>query len=76
MNAPTLLDFKEGDEVQVTMIYGARKLERLTALGILPGERILLRRKLPNNAVVVKVKDCDIALSAEVARSIFVEKPE
>lgn len=70
----SLLAFDEGDEVTVSMIQGARRLDRLAALGILPGARLLLRRKLPNDAIVVQVKECDIALSPEIASSIFAEK--
>ncbi len=70
----SLLTFDEGDELTVSLIQGARRLDRLAALGILPGERLLLRRKLPNDAIVVQVKECDIALSPEIAGSIFAEK--
>lgn len=70
----TLLDFAEGDTVEVTMIRCAGKNRRLFDLGILPGERIGLRRKLGNNAVVVTVKGADIALSPEIASTIFAEK--
>lgn len=70
----TLLDFAEGDTVEVTMIRCASKNRRLFDLGIFPGELIGLRRKLGNNAVVVSVKGADIALSPEIASTIFAEK--
>lgn len=70
----TLLDFAEGDTVEVTMIRCTGKNRRLLDLGVIPGERIGLRRKLGNNAVVVTVKGADIALSPEVASTIFAEK--
>ncbi|MDD3070586.1 MAG: metal-dependent transcriptional regulator [Methanoculleus horonobensis] len=69
----TLLDCKEGDTVRVAMMRGPRRHRRLLDLGIFPGEIVLIRRKLPNESVVVRVKGCDIAISPEIARSIIVE---
>ena len=69
----TLLDCKEGDTVRVAMMRGPRRHRRLLDLGIFPGEIVLIRRKLPNESVVVRVKGCDIAISPEIARSIVVE---
>jgi DtxR family Mn-dependent transcriptional regulator len=43
-------------------------------LGFLPGERISIKRKLKNRALVVAVKGCDIALSPDIASLIRVEK--
>lgn len=71
--ACTLLDCKEGDTVRVAMIRGPRRNRRLLDLGIFPGEIVQIRRKLPNRSVVVRVKDCDIAISPEIATSIVVE---
>ncbi|WP_298666472.1 metal-dependent transcriptional regulator [uncultured Methanofollis sp.] len=70
----TLLDFAEGDTVEVTMIRCTGKNRRLMDLGVIPGEKIILQRKLGNNAVVVTVKGADIALSPEIASTIFAEK--
>ncbi len=72
-DACTLLDCKEGDTVRVAMMRGARRHRRLLDLGIFPGEIVQIRRKLPNQSVVVRVKGCDIAISPEIARSILVE---
>lgn len=69
----TLLDCKEGDTVQVAMMRGPRRHRRLLDLGIFPGETVQIRRKLPNQSVVVRVKGCDIAISPEIAASIIVE---
>lgn len=69
----TLLDCKEGDTVRVAMMRGPRRHRRLLDLGIFPGEIVQIRRKLPNESVVVRVKGCDIAISPEIARSIVVE---
>jgi DtxR family Mn-dependent transcriptional regulator len=72
-DACTLLDCKEGDTVKVATIRGPRRHRRLLDLGIFPGEVVQIRRKLPNQSVVVRVKGCDIAISPEIARSILVE---
>jgi DtxR family Mn-dependent transcriptional regulator len=71
--ACTLLDCKEGDTVRVAMMRGPRRHRRLLDLGIFPGEVVQIRRKLPNQSVVVRVKGCDIAISPEIAASILVE---
>jgi DtxR family Mn-dependent transcriptional regulator len=71
--ACTLLDCKEGDTVRVALIRGPRRNRRLLDLGIFPGEVVQIRRKLQNKSVVVRVKECDIAISPEIAASILVE---
>jgi DtxR family transcriptional regulator, Mn-dependent transcriptional regulator len=68
-----LTDFKEETDLCVREVVSGREIHRLLDLGIVPGERIRLIRKLGNHAVVVRVKGCDIALSDEVAASIRVE---
>jgi DtxR family Mn-dependent transcriptional regulator len=71
---PTLLDVEEGSEVIVRDLMQKGRSHRLADLGILPGEHIVLRRKLSNKSVVVEVKGCDIALSPEIAGLVLVEK--
>jgi DtxR family Mn-dependent transcriptional regulator len=68
-----LTDFKEGDEVIVSRILGQERAQRLLDLGVVPGERVRIKRKLTNQALVIQVKGCDVALSPEVAVSICVE---
>ncbi|HJK25027.1 MAG TPA: FeoA family protein, partial [Methanocorpusculum sp.] len=62
--------------LHVSMIRCFAKHSRLIDLGVIPGELITLRRKLVNNAVVITVKGCDIALSPEVSANIMVERCE
>lgn len=72
-----IIDFNVGDHLRVVHIAGGRgKVTRLMDLGIIPGEKIRLIRKLGSNAVVILVKGCDIALGATVASSILVEIQE
>jgi DtxR family Mn-dependent transcriptional regulator len=70
----SLLDFSEGDELYVVSVCGPGWRRRLIDLGIVPGQSISLKRKLRNRSIVVRVKQCDVALSPEIARSIGVEK--
>jgi DtxR family Mn-dependent transcriptional regulator len=69
----SLLDFAEGDLLEITMIRCLGRNRRLIDLGLIPGEQISIRRKLYNDAVVVRVKGADIALSPEIASTIFAE---
>jgi len=69
-----LIGCKEGSLLHVSMIKSFSKHNRLLDLGVIPGELITLRRKLPNDAVVIKVKGCDVALSPEIASNILVER--
>jgi len=71
---PALTDFNEGDDLIVSGILGKERACRLLDLGVVPGERVRIKRKLANNALVVQVKGCDVALSPEVAGSICVER--
>jgi DtxR family Mn-dependent transcriptional regulator len=52
------------------------RVRRLADVGLLPGETLVLKRRLSNGSVVVEVKGSDIALSSEVADSILVEEQE
>ena len=69
-----LADCAEGELLHVALIQAFSKHSRLLDMGIIPGELITLRRRLGNHAVVVKVKECEVALSPEVAANIMVER--
>ena len=71
-----LSECQEGSLLHFSMIRCFAKHNRLIDLGVIPGELITLRRKLVNNAVVITVKGCDIALSPEVSANIMVERCE
>jgi DtxR family Mn-dependent transcriptional regulator len=72
----SLIEAAESIPLTVMGITGGDHLHRLIDLGIIPGEVVILRRRLHNNAVVLQVKECDIALSPEIAGTILVEKME
>jgi DtxR family Mn-dependent transcriptional regulator len=72
----SLLDSRVDSGLVVSCIGCQGTVSRLQDLGIFPGEPIMVVRRIPGNGVVVKVKDCDIALSREIAGSILVERAE
>jgi DtxR family transcriptional regulator, Mn-dependent transcriptional regulator len=70
----SLLDFDEGDMLIVRCILGQSCAKRLLDLGVVPGERVKIRRKLANRSIVLQVKGCDVALSPEIAAAVSVER--
>jgi DtxR family Mn-dependent transcriptional regulator len=72
--ALTLLEALEGDNLVVSCVRCRGLGGRLHDLGLFPGTEITVVRKIPGNGIVVRVKDCDIALSTEIAASILVER--
>ena len=70
----SLLDFNEGDALIVRCILGQSCAKRLLDLGVVPGERVKIRRKLANRSIVLQVKGCDVALSPEIAAAVSVER--
>ena len=72
--ARSLVDFEEGDRLVVRDIFGRGCSKRLLDLGVVPGQLVVIKRKLRNRSIVVQVKECDVALSPEVASAICVER--
>jgi DtxR family Mn-dependent transcriptional regulator len=72
----TLMESALDAEMVVSCIRCQAPVTRLHDLGIFPGESIRVVTRIEGNGVVVKVKDCDIALSREIAVSIFVKNAE
>jgi DtxR family transcriptional regulator, Mn-dependent transcriptional regulator len=70
----SILDFNEGDHLIVRCILGQSCAKRLMDLGVVPGERILIRRKLANRSIVLQVKGCDVAISPEIAAAVSVDR--
>jgi DtxR family Mn-dependent transcriptional regulator len=71
---PSISDCAEGENVIIHCIHGRACAKRLLDLGMVPGERASIKRKLPNGALVVQVKGCDVALSPEIASAIGVDR--
>lgn len=67
--------FEEGDQVRVNLIKGCGRARRLMDMGILPGEKVIIKRKLgENKSIVIEVKGVEICLSPEIASMILGEK--
>jgi len=64
----------EGENVIIHCIHGRACAKRLLDLGMVPGQRVAIKRKLSDGALVVQVKGCDVALSPEIASAIGVER--
>ena len=71
---PSISDCAEGEQVIIHCIHGRACAKRLLDLGMVPGERASIKRKLSDGALVVQVKGCDVALSPEIASAIGVER--
>ncbi|HZK30525.1 MAG TPA: metal-dependent transcriptional regulator [Methanoregula sp.] len=71
---PSISDCAEGENVIIHCIHGRASAKRLLDLGMVPGERASIKRKLSNGALVVQVKGCDVALSPEIACAIGVAR--
>lgn len=76
INSHNLTNYNEGQTVKVMYMPRRGYYCRLMDLGILPGEKLHIKRKLANNSIVITVKGCDIAVSPEIASKLFVEKSE
>jgi DtxR family Mn-dependent transcriptional regulator len=70
----SLADYPEGTSLRVMAIGNFSRVRRLADVGLLPGESLVLKRRLSNGSVLVEVKGSDLALSSEVAACILVEE--
>jgi DtxR family transcriptional regulator, Mn-dependent transcriptional regulator len=68
----SLADCSQGEEVRIDAVRGCGRGGRLADLGLIPGERVLVKQRMADT-LLIKVKDCDIAISPEIARSVLVE---
>lgn len=68
--------YKEKETVRVAFVRGPRRLGRLNDIGVIPGEEVTIQRKLSNGSLVVTIKGSDVAISPEIATSVFVEPVE
>ncbi|UUX91511.1 metal-dependent transcriptional regulator [Methanoplanus endosymbiosus] len=74
-NAERLTLCNEGEKLKVVGVGGRPgRGFRLNDLGIVPGEKIEIIRKLDRRALLVKVKGSEVAISPEIANTVFVER--
>ncbi len=62
---------KEGKIVYITTQHHTR-LDRLTSLGVVPGNRVRLHQKRPS--VIIQIDETHIALDTDIAREIYVKR--
>jgi DtxR family Mn-dependent transcriptional regulator len=67
----SLLDYGEGSRVCITAVRPCGRYRRLMDMGVVPGEEVVVRRRLSNRAVVIEVKGCEIGLSPECAATVL-----
>ena len=67
-----LADCVEGDRVCITAVKGCGRAARLADLGVIPGEEVTIRRRMAKTLLIL-VKGSDIAISADIAKTILVE---
>jgi Fe2+ transport system protein FeoA len=72
-NIPTFLlsEGKTGEQYQIISIKDCNRLERLTDLGLIPGAHLTITQRLASS-FVIRVKNCDIAISPEIISAIQV----
>jgi DtxR family Mn-dependent transcriptional regulator len=68
-----LSECQEGDTVRITAVKGCGRAARLADLGLIPGVQVFIRRRLAKT-FLVQVKECDIAISADIASSVLIER--
>lgn len=68
----TLAHCKNGEHVVIEAVKGCGRALRLADLGLVPGERIVVQQRMADT-LLIRVKDCDIAISPEIARAVLVE---
>ncbi len=66
-----LADCHEGERVCIEAVKECRRAERLADLGLIPGEEVTILRRMAKT-VLIQVKGCNIAISADIARLILV----
>lgn len=71
----SLGDCSNGEVVTIAAIRGCGRGKRLADLGLIPGERVMVKQRMADT-LLVRVKDCDIAISPEIARSVLIEVNE
>lgn len=67
----TLADCRQGEHVTITAIKGCGRALRLADLGLIPGQEVQVLERMADT-MLIRVKDCDIAISPEIARTVLV----
>ncbi len=70
----TLTEFKSGQAGEIAYIQSedSKKMQKLMAMGVLPGNRITLMQSFPS--YIFRVGYSEFAIDSELAREIFIRK--
>lgn len=66
-----LADCNEGERVCIEAMKECRRAGRLADLGLVPGEEVVVLRRMAKT-ILIQVKGCNVAISADIARLILV----
>ena len=70
-----LTELKEGDEGIIKVICVERGTrDYLMSLGFLPDVLLSIKKRLPSNSLLVRIKGSEIAIGKDIAEKIFVSK--
>jgi len=74
--AVRLNELKESENAEVLFmkISNHKTLARINAIGIVPGERVKLIRKIKNGPLIVKIKNTKLSIGKEIANNVMVIK--
>lgn len=74
--AVKLNELKESEKAEVLFmkIPNHKTLARINAIGIVPGERIKVIRKIKNGPLIVKIKNTKIGIGKDIANNVMVIK--
>ena len=64
----------ENGEVLFMRIPNHKTLARINAIGIVPGERVKVIKKIKNGPLIIKVKNTQIGIGEEIANNVMVIK--
>lgn len=66
-----LIDYEEGARVCITSVCPCGRYRRLMDMGVVPGEEVVIKRRLSSRAVVIEVKGCEVGLSPECGVAVL-----
>ena len=74
--AVLLSDLSIGDAGTLVVIKdpGEKTFARMMGIGLYPGTKLRVIRKMPNGSVIVEINRVKVAVAAEIANAIFVRK--
>jgi DtxR family Mn-dependent transcriptional regulator len=70
-----LAELKEGETATIKIVCTDKSTrDYLTSLGFLPDVILSIKKRLPSNSFLVRIKGSEIAIGRDIAEKIFVKK--